>query len=64
MFTALAIGTEAGQIIFAQNSSHMSMTAIWPVPTEASIVPGTIFDLRLGIDVQKGALLFVACVEA
>lgn len=40
------------------------MSAVGTVPAEPSVVPGTVFDFALGVDVQKGTLLVVAGVEA
>ena len=41
----------------------MSVLAVGSVATEASVVPGTIFDLRLGIQVEKFALFVAALRE-
>lgn len=64
VLAGLSVGTKAGQIILAQNSPDMPMPAPGTVPAKASIVPRTILDLALGIDVQESAFLFVAGVES
>jgi hypothetical protein len=64
VFASLSIGTEAGQIILAQDSPNVPVSAPRTVPTKASIVPRTIFDLAFGINVQERTLLFVAGVES
>lgn len=63
----LALGplrTEAGQVVDAQYTPDVSVPTIWSVPAESAVVPRTIFDLALGVDVQEGALFVVARVEA
>lgn len=55
-----AVRTEAGQVVGAQNTTHMPMATMGTVATETTIVPGTIFDLALRIYVQEGTLLIVA----
>lgn len=42
----------------------MTMPAPGSVSTKATIIPRTIFDFTLGIDVKEGTFLFVAGVEA
>lgn len=64
VLTSLSIRTKASQIILAQNSSHVSVSAAGSVSTEATIVPRAILDLALGIDVQKCALLLMTGVES
>lgn len=63
MFAGFPIRTETGEIVFTQNSSYVTMSASWAMPAEAAIIPRTILDLTFGIDVQEGALFFVAGVE-
>lgn len=64
VLTLRPVGTEAGQIVVAQDAPHMPVPAVGPMPAEPPIVPGAIFDFALRIDVQKRALLVVAGVEA
>lgn len=62
----LAVGaqrTEAAQVVQADDATRMPMPTVRSVPTEASIVPGTVLDLRLRIDVQVLAVLVRARLE-
>lgn len=62
----LAVGaqrTEAAQVVHADDASRMSMPAVRSVSTEPPIVPGTVLDLRLRIDVQVLAVLVGARLE-
>ena len=56
--------TEASQIVDTENSPHMSVSAVGTVATEASVVPGTVSHLGLGVDVEEGTFLVVAGIES
>lgn len=58
------VRTEAGQVIGAQHTAYMPMPTMWPMTTEAPVIPGTVFDFALRIDVQKWALFVVARIES
>lgn len=59
-----AIGAESGQIVHAEDTSHVPMATVGSMATEAAIVPRTILDLALRIDVQEGTFLVVAGIKA
>lgn len=63
VFATAAVRTEAGQVVGAQHSTNVSMSTVWSVPAEASVVPRAVLDLTLGVYVQEGTLLVVAGVE-
>lgn len=63
-FTAGTVRTKTSEIIFTQNSSHMTMTTRGAMTTKSSIVPGAVFDLRFWIDVEESALFFMACIKS
>jgi len=42
----------------------MSVPAVWTMPAETSIIPGTVPDLSLWIYVQEGTLFVVAGIES
>ena len=54
---------EAGQPVDAENSPHVTMSTVGAVAAEAAVVPGTVSDLGLGVNVEEGTLLVVAGVE-
>lgn len=64
VFACGSVGAKSGQIICAQNTSHMPMTAQWTMPTKAAIIPWAIFDFTFRIDVQEWAFFVMACVES
>ena len=43
--------TEAGQPVDAENSPDVAVPTVGAVPTEASVVPGAVSHLGLGVDV-------------
>ena len=55
--------TEAGQPVDAENSPDVTVSTVGAVAAEASVVPGTVSDLGLGVDVEEWTLLVVAGVE-
>ena len=57
-----ALRTEPGQVVHTEQSPHVSMSTVGSVSTEAAVVPRTLPDLGLGVDVQERALLVVARV--
>jgi hypothetical protein len=62
--TAGACRTESGQIIYTEHAAHVTMPTVGPVPAETAVIPRTVPDLGLGVNVKEGALLVVAGVEA
>ena len=54
---------EAGQPVDAENSPDVTVSTVGAVAAEASVVPGTVSDLGLGVNVEEWTLLVVAGVE-
>lgn len=61
-FAGFSFWTEAHQIVDTDYSSRVSVSAVRAVFAEASVVPGTVFDFGLWIDVQEGTF-FVATLS-
>uniref|UniRef100_A0A0K8RAD2 Putative polyadenylation factor i complex subunit yth1 cpsf subunit n=1 Tax=Ixodes ricinus TaxID=34613 RepID=A0A0K8RAD2_IXORI len=59
-----SFGAEAAQIVEAHNAPGVTVAAVGTVPAEPAIVPRTIFDLCLGINVEEWAIFVAARVEA
>lgn len=47
-----------------KNAAYVTMSTVRTMPTETSIIPRTIFDLALGIDVKERAFFVVACIKS
>jgi len=58
-FTVFPFWTEAHQVVHTDHSSSVSVSAVRAVFAESSVVPGTVFNFGLRVDVQKWTL-FVA----
>ena len=56
--------TEAGQPVDAENSPDVTVPTVGSVTTEASVVPGTVPHLSLGVNVKERTLLVVTGVES
>ena len=56
--------TEASQTVDTEHSPDMSVSAVGTVATEATIIPGTVSHLGLGVDVEEGAFFVVAGIES
>jgi len=56
-FTGFSFWTEAHQVIHTDHPPCVSVSAVGTVFAEASVVPGTVFDLGLGINVQERTFL-------
>ena len=56
--------TEAGQPVDTEDSPHVTVATVGAVTAEASVVPGTVPDLCLGVNVEEGTLLVVAGVKS
>lgn len=59
-----SFGAEAAQIVEAHNAPGVTVAAVGTVPAEPAIVPWTIFDLCLWINVEEWAIFVAARVEA
>lgn len=59
-----SLRAESGQVVHAEHPPQVLVPAVRTVAAEAALVPRAVLHLRLGIDVQEGALLVVAGVEA
>lgn len=62
-FTGFSFWTEAHQVIHTDHPSCVSVSAVRTVFAEASVIPGTVFDLGLGIDVQEWTFLVAALAK-
>ena len=51
VLAAATIGTETGQVVGAQHTSDMPVSAMWTVSAETTVIPGAVLDFALGIDV-------------
>lgn len=56
-FTGFSLWTEAHQVIHTDDSSCVSVSAVRTVFAEASVIPGTVFDLGLWVNVQEWTFL-------
>lgn len=61
-FTGFSFWTEAHQIVHTDYSSCMSVSAVRTVFAKTSVVPGTVFDFGLWVDVKEGTF-FVATLS-
>lgn len=59
-FTGRALWTESYQVIHTNDSPSVPMSAQGTVFAEASVIPGTVFDLRLRVNVQEWTFLITA----
>ena len=57
-----ALGTESGEVVHAEHSADVSVPAVGAVTAEPAVVPGTLADLRLGINVEERTFFVVAGV--
>ena len=61
--TGGASRTETRQIVDTEHAAHVTMAAVGPVPAEPPVIPRTVPDLGLRVNVEEGTLLVVAGVE-
>lgn len=61
--TSRAVHAKSGYVIGAYHPPGVPVPAVGPVPAEPPVVPRAVFDLRLRVYVQEGALLVAARVE-
>lgn len=62
-FAVRPVRAESAEVVDAHDAPCVTMAAVGTVPTEASVVPRTIFYLRFGIDVEKWAFLVAARIK-
>jgi len=55
---------EPCQVVDAEHPAHMSVPAVWTMPTEPSVIPGTVPYFSFWINMQKGTLFVVAGIES
>lgn len=63
-FAQLAVRTETSQVVGAKHTTDVTMATMWTVSTESTIIPRTVLNLALRVDVQERAFLVVARVES
>lgn len=59
-FTGRSLWAESYEVIHTNDSPSVSVSAEGTMFAEASVIPGTVFDLRLRVDVQEGAFFVTA----
>ena len=56
------LGTEASQVVGAEDTANVTVATVRPVPAETSVIPRTVSNLTLRVDVKERALLVVTSV--
>ena len=62
VWTLLSGRTKPWQVVEAEDASNMSVSARWSVSAEPAVVPRTVSQLGLGVDVQERTLLVVTSI--
>ena len=62
--TLVTSRTEACQIVDTEHSPHMPVAAVGTVAAEASVIPGAVSHLGLGVNVEEGTFFVVAGIES
>lgn len=57
------VHAQPADVVGAYHPPGVPVPAVGPVPAEPAVVPRAVFDLRLRVDVQEGALFVAARVE-
>ena len=55
-------GTEASQVVGAEDTANVTVSTVRPVPAETPVIPRTVSNLTLRVDVKEWALLVVTSV--
>lgn len=63
VFAVRSVRAKTGNVIRAQHSAYMPVSAVRPVPAKSAIVPRAILYLALGVYVQERTLFVVTGVE-
>ena len=56
------LGTEASQVVGAEDTANVTVSTVRPVPAETPVIPRTVSNLTLRVDVKEWALLVVTSV--
>ena len=56
------LGTEASQVVGAEDTANVTVATVRPVPAEAPVIPRAVSNLTLRVDVKERALLVVTSV--
>lgn len=62
-FTGFPLWTEAHEVVHTDHPSCVPVSTVRTVFTEASVIPGTVFDLGLWVNVQEWTFLVAALTK-
>lgn len=61
-FAFRSVKTETSQVVDAEHSSNVAMPTVGAMATETTVIPWTVFNLALRVDVQERTLFVVTSV--